>query len=523
MRQYEMFEVTFQGPVLRDAWASAALGGVFTHEDGQAIPVKGFYAGGNTYKIRFLPEKSGLWTYSVDGCISESGSVWCEPAISGGPVRAKGTGFYRADGSCFHPFGTTVYALMHQNEALIDQTMETLKNAPFNKVRLCVFPKHYTYNANEPDYYPFERKPDGSWDVSRPSFAFWDHFERRLRQLGEIGIEADIILFHPYDRWGFSKLTQEENLIYLDYLIRRLAAFPNVWWSLANEYDLCLSHKSLENWEEIEEFVASHDPYGHPLSNHNIVCFWDAARPNTSHASLQTKRIAEVPRFLKRYGKPVIVDECQYEGNIMDPWGSISGREMTYRFWRTVCGGGYCTHGETFYDENDVLWWAKGGVLKGESPARIAFLRSIVDPLPHPLKALPGEFERLVSATPEELETALEENSSGNSRSLIQSLLCMTAEEKLLFSLLERTYAAWCGEDMFLIFYDTRTSAKDVLPLPEDKTYTVELLDVWNMTREVICTGASGQTEISLPGREGVAVLATREAEGRHAHRAGLV
>lgn len=34
-------------------------------------------------------------------------------------------------------------------------------------------------------------------------------------------------------------MPREDNLIYLDYLIRRLAAFPNVWWSLANEYDLC--------------------------------------------------------------------------------------------------------------------------------------------------------------------------------------------------------------------------------------------------------------------------------------------
>ena len=510
MRQYEMFELTFRGPELKEQWAAVGLPCVFTHESGKKIQVMGFYAGNGEYKIRFLPDKSGWWEYFVTGVINAGGNVQCEPAVSSGPVRAKGTGFYRADGSCFHPFGTTVYALMHQDTALIDRTMESLKKAPFNKVRLCVFPKHYKYNANEPDFYAFERSPDGSWDVSRPSFAFWEHFEQRLNQLYRMRIEADIILFHPYDRWGFSQLTQEENLLYLDYLIRRLAAFPNVWWSLANEYDVCLARKSQQNWEEIEEFVASHDPYGHPLSNHNIANFWDAARPNITHASLQTKRIAEIPRFLKRYGKPVVIDECCYEGDIMEPWGAISGREMTYRFWRTVCSGGYCTHGETFYDEQDVLWWAKGGVLKGESPARIAFLRGIVEALPHHLEPVSGQFEAMISSTAAELETVIP-NSDENTKGLLTSLLRMDPEERLLFSIMERTYSVRCGNDVFLMFYDQRTSAKDILPLPEDGRYTIEVIDVWEMTRKTLMTGVSGPTEVSLPGKEGIAVLAAKE------------
>lgn len=92
---------------------------------------------------------------------------------------------------------------MHQNSALIDETMQTLARAPFNKIRLCVFPKHYRYNTNEPEYYPFRRRPDGSWDVDHPDFVFWDQFEERLRELFSVGIQVDLILFHPYDRWDF--------------------------------------------------------------------------------------------------------------------------------------------------------------------------------------------------------------------------------------------------------------------------------------------------------------------------------
>lgn len=510
MHQYEMSELTVSGPVLREHWAKAEVSGAFTHESGECVEVKGFYAGNGEYKIRFLPEKSGCWRYNIVGTVQASGTLVCESAVSGGPVRTVGTGFFRADGTCFHPFGTTIYALMHQSEALIDGTMETLKTAPFNKVRLCVFPKHFAYNTNDPDYFPFEKNADGSWDLSRPSFAFWEHFETRLRQLYELGIEADVILFHPYDCWGFATMTREENLLYLDYLIRRLAAFPHVWWSLANEYDVGLGYKSQGDWEELEEFVATNDPYKHPLSNHNMIKFWDATRPNISHASLQTGRIAEVPYFLKQYGKPVIVDECCYEGNILEPWGAISGREMTYRFWRTICGGGYCTHGETFLDDQDVLWWSKGGVLRGESPSRIGFLRGIVETLLQPLE--PSPEPHLATATAEEINVMIQ-TADAQEKGMLMAIAQLPAVDRLLSNLVAHTYSAHCGDNVFLTFYDIRTSKKAVLKLPENGGFRVDVIDVWEMTRETVLTGVSGTVEVPLPGKEGIAVMARRESE----------
>lgn len=88
--------------------------------------------------------------------------------------------------------------------------METLSTAPFNKVRHCVFPKHYDYNHNDPELYAFEKDADGKWDVNRPCFAFWEHLEKQIFALADMGIQSDLILFHPYDKWGFSHMTMEE-------------------------------------------------------------------------------------------------------------------------------------------------------------------------------------------------------------------------------------------------------------------------------------------------------------------------
>lgn len=50
----------------------------------------------------------------------------------------------------------------------------------------------------------------------------WNHLENIIKRLDDMEIECDLILFHPYDNWGFSQFSQTDNIRYLDYCIRRL-------------------------------------------------------------------------------------------------------------------------------------------------------------------------------------------------------------------------------------------------------------------------------------------------------------
>ena len=511
MRQYETFELTFSGEPLQDRWASVSLTAAFTY-GGKTKTVKGFYDGGGQYKVRFLPDEPGEYHWKVSGVFSAEGKATCAPAQGAhGPVRAEGTRFSYADGTPFLPFGTTVYALASQDDALVDRTIAALQSAPFNKLRMCVFPKHYDYNHNEPPCFPFEKRPDGSWDTSRPHFACWQRLEAILDRIAALGVQIDLILFHPYDRWGFASLPQKGNLEYLDYLLRRLSAKPYIWWSLANEYDLCGS-KTLKDWEEIEAFVAANDPFRHLLSSHNCFCFWDFSRKNVTHCSIQTKALTEIPRWLARYRKPVIIDECCYEGDLPHAWGSISGREMVYRFWRCVCSGGYCTHGETFLAGDDVLWWSKGGSLKGESAPRIAFLREIAESLPGPLEPWLTGWSGLGLMTPEQIREKLDAGyTPGDFTWLaLASIARMEPGDRAAHLASEHTWRARCGENAFLQFFGLQTSAACVFDLPQDKAYRAEMIDVWAMTRTTLLENISGKTTLRLPGREGIAVLITQ-------------
>jgi hypothetical protein len=389
--RWEVFELALDGPSSGNPFIEVQLSATFTLGY-RAVSVAGFYDGEGRYKIRFMPDAEGEWSYTTASnsaaLAGKTGAFTCAAPLAGvqGPVRARGHHFAYADGTPFFPFGTTCYAWVHQSEELQKQTLDSLRAAPFNKIRMCVFPKSYEYNHNEPPLYPFARDAAGVSDFARPNPAFFAHLEQRIGDLRELGIEADLILFHPYDRWGYAKMPQEANDRYLRYVVARLSAYRNIWWSLANEYDL-MPASTTQDFDRFFQIVAQNDPAAHLRSVHYCNTMYDYGRAWVTHASLQNSKFDQAAEWLKAWQKPICFDEVMYEGNLNRRWGCIAGEEMTRRFWLGVIAGCYVTHGETLldpdgpFDENatTTLWWAHGGKLRGTSPERIAFLRKLVE------------------------------------------------------------------------------------------------------------------------------------------------
>ena len=79
---------------------------------------------------------------------------------------------------------------------------------------------------------------------------------------------------------------------YVRYLVARLGAFRNVWWSLANEFDL-MRHKTMADWDRFFRIVQEHDPYQHLRSIHNCHAFYDHAKPWVTHLSVQRSDLAQ--------------------------------------------------------------------------------------------------------------------------------------------------------------------------------------------------------------------------------------
>lgn len=508
MRQYKTFELKFKGAEPMGSHVDVDVKALFIQGD-ITKEVKGFYAGNGTYKVRYYPQETGTCTWKVISSIALRGSLEgeeeCLPAEAKihGMVQTDGTHFQYEDGTRYVSVGTTVYALFHQEKDRIDRTMQTLESAPFNKLRCCVFPKSYDFNHNNPELFAFE-KTDGKWDVNHPCFAFWDEIEKRIMQMQEMAIETDLILFHPYDCWGFSELSEEECMVYLDYAVRRLSAIPNIWWSLANEYDL-MEHFEKDWWFDFSKFIHENDAYGHLLSNHHCLDMWDFSDSNTTHCCIQGNGFTQIPDLQKKYGKPVIFDECGYEGTIPYAWGNLSGFELVNRFWTAFVMGGYCSHGETVWNEEETLWWSKGDMLHGESPARIRFLREILEEIPGDLEANESQFDR------ERLNCALADpETAATIPYVVKSIAKLDDSSFQNFMADNRELSAHYGEEVYVQYFARHCTCWCDLILPQNKKYDVEVIDVWEMTREKKLKAVSGLTHVPMPGKEGIAVFAKR-------------
>ncbi len=458
--RWGIYEITLPGPSTGNPFVDVRLSAHFQFRN-RTVDADGFYDGSGTYRIRFMPDDLGPWTYTtssntpaLDGKTGAF-TVTAPAPANHGPVRVRNVShFAYEDGSPYIPIGTTCYAWVHQGDKLEQQTLATLRTAPFNKIRMCIFPKSYTYNANEPVYYPFPRTASGENDLTRFNPEFFHHLEQRIADLQSLGIEADLILFHPYDRWGYSKMPPEADDRYLRYVVARLSAFRNVWWSMANEYDLMKS-KTMADWDRFFRIVQEADPYHHLRSIHNGPNFYDHSKPWVTHVSAQSSDLEKAREWVQQYRKPVIYDECKYEGNIPQRWGNISAPEMIRRFWLGTVGGAYVGHGETYLDPDNILWWSKGGVLRGQSPSRIAFLRKLLE-----------------AAPPEGLDNL-------------------------------STYYLAAGQPgrYYLFYMDLNQPAEYTFDLAKGPTYKADIIDPWNMTITPIPGTFQGKFTLTLPAQ----------------------
>jgi hypothetical protein len=492
--RWGVFEFSCRGKEDGNPFTDYAIQGVFTSRSETTV-ADGFYDGNGEYRVRFMPSFAESYRFEIHGSFSDTiyhGNFEAAAAKNNnhGPVHVANTfHFAYEDGSPYYPVGTTCYVWELQSDALQRQTLETLKNSPFNKVRFCVFPKHYDYNLKEPCSYPYIGKPmDNSvltkenflqytcgidtgvpggneWDFKRFNVQHFQHIEKCIAALRDLGIEADLIIMHPYDRWGFSMMDAECDDLYWRYVIARFAAYRNVWWALANEYDL-MPQKKISDWERYASILCEKDPYRHLRSIHNCRPFYDHSRPWITHCSIQRQDIykcAELAgEYRERYKKPVVLDEIAYEGNIQYGWGNISGQEMVRRFWEAALRGGYAGHGETFTHPDDLLWWSRGGELRGESPPRIAFLRRVLSETPGP------------------------------------GLMPMNASWDEAAATVEQT----TGDSGYYLFYYgfMRPSFRDYY-FDDEHDYQVEVIDTWNMTIENHGY-RKGKFRVELPGRE---------------------
>ncbi len=119
VERWGVFEVSLEGPEGGNPFLDVKLTARFTQGE-RAFEPEGFYDGGGTYRVRFMPDTLGVWRYvtrsnkaELDG---KAGEFLCvEPSPGNhGPVRVHNTWhFAYADGTPYFQVGTTCYCWTH--------------------------------------------------------------------------------------------------------------------------------------------------------------------------------------------------------------------------------------------------------------------------------------------------------------------------------------------------------------------------------------------------------------------------
>ena len=418
----------------------------FTHTStGTTLTVPSFYDGGTAYLTRFSPPLLGGWLYvSFPNPLLTplTGALTVTPPSPSnhGPVGVSQENprtFVYADGTPHFSLGTTSYAWAHVSADNAAATLSTLRSSPFNKLRMTLFPKYYPWTHTEPppDFFVFPRSSPGNstpcssqvgtFDLTRFHPPTWRVLEGYVSSLQQAGIVADIILFHPYDHWGFSCMGWTADSAYLRYAAARLGAYSNVWWSMANEWSdlkcMCGGANSTAcpqtYFDSLFSTLTAADVHQRQRSIHNGPIYYNHSRPWVDHISMQCHGDPTHPfsagsacvdmAVATWVPRPVVMDEVRYEGNISAQWGQLSPRNMTQRFWVFLAKGAYGGHsacdmpqawvGVCIPNPNDCacspnMWWNHGGGSAGESGgAPLSFFRRYVDALPVPFGELVSE------------------------------------------------------------------------------------------------------------------------------------
>lgn len=252
--KWSVYELELTASGRSGNWYTDPDGGalvVFTGPGGITRRVAAFWDGGNSFKVRFTPTVEGAWIYRVSstnpGLNGKTGELTCVARATHdrGFLRIDAkhpNSFVWDDGTRYFMWGQTYYDVLQA--ALVNDNWKTsiAKSLEYgmNKIRLHVYAQNFYKAGIEFTKYP-DAQPylGGSTnpDRDRLNIPYFRKLDEMVRHMGTVGMVADLIITNPY--WNNRQFgTAQQNDRFVRYIVARYAAYPNVIWCVANEWDL---------------------------------------------------------------------------------------------------------------------------------------------------------------------------------------------------------------------------------------------------------------------------------------------
>lgn len=338
---YRVFEITFEAgspgsnPYLNGPEVTALFRGISDEATGSSYKINGFWDGGKTWKIRFAPDKAGLWSYETSssdrGLDGKKGTIKAikpyednlqSNVLFHGFLERDGDYSWKlSDGTPFLPIGDTQWSFSEEfSLSEWKEWIDVISGYGYNTFMGSVWLGKYSRFEND----PFEKK-DPSGDSLITGF-FREKLDSMVIYANDKGIMMGLVIggFPDNSQW-FRKFSNiEQNDRWFRYIIARYSAF-NVRWGLFGEIDEASGRFALEDksWQWVEQhyaqLVKENDPYRHPVGSHSTrVDTVAASDPNIDFIEVQEGDRKDPNQFinamsLRKWNKPVWYEEYWYE------------------------------------------------------------------------------------------------------------------------------------------------------------------------------------------------------------------
>lgn len=282
--RWQIFESSIENKKeYSNPFEDVTLSVIYTRPDGSSVEFPGFYAGGHTWKTRFMPDQTGIWKYSAafsDGDLQTVGKFICKESDIPGMItlyRDNPVWFGLSSGKpfllrSFHAgdrFFADTSNLITGEEWSDEHRNRFLDWLQENRYNMLSIASHYL-NRNTNGRGKGWRTPD-LWDSIR-EMPVPEEFDRMERILNELS-EKKIIVF-PFA--GFLGRNSDfpadphKQDAYIRYTVARLSPYWNIVFNVGGP-EPTLKNKPFLNKDEIVEAgikIREADIFGHLLTVH---------------------------------------------------------------------------------------------------------------------------------------------------------------------------------------------------------------------------------------------------------------
>jgi hypothetical protein len=259
-------ELTFtsSGGCADPTWDCDVLA-AFASPSGRTVTVRGFWDGGDVWRVRFSPDEVGTWSYrttSEDSALCASGSLECvpyegtNPLYLHGPLRVAASKTYleHADGTPFFWLGDTAWnGVIRGDDANWDRFLRLRREQDFTVVQFVCC----QWRGDALDEFGEAGSTEESPIQINP--AFFQRLDHRVARINEEGLlGAPVALWALLESDIGRKLPEKDAIRLASYIVARYDAYQ-VAWLLGG--DGHYQKMGVDRWKNIGRavFTTGHD------------------------------------------------------------------------------------------------------------------------------------------------------------------------------------------------------------------------------------------------------------------------